>query len=320
MITVPTLLILGAGASNPFGYPTGEQLVTQIWDSTHTSIAPEAEAEHPLNCNRRLRELGFSRREMRVFGRRLLLSQKGSVDAFLEHNQEFREIGKAAILLQLAACSSGRELRHPDWYRVLWKAMDSPLKDFHKNRLAIVTFNYDHSIENFLLHAIQSTYSLNKTSSKRLLDKIPIVHFYGSLGRKHENVYSMPKPPSTRQELQELTSNLKIICDDHSSDAALKLIVESERICFLGFGFHSTNLRRLHLHKSSEPLLSKDKIIYASGFGLCAADRWYIRRHCFDESNPIRFGLENWTCGDVLKNFGLFLGPYFDVGARFLTD
>ena len=89
MITIPTVLVLGAGASAPFRFPLGSQLRQNI-----------------LGTVGALAQVGYSAADISRFCDAFLFSGKESVDAFLEHRTEFIEVGKAAIAQVLIPCES----------------------------------------------------------------------------------------------------------------------------------------------------------------------------------------------------------------------
>jgi hypothetical protein len=76
----PTVLILGAGASTPFGFLSGRNLLFNLMEdlaqTTSVSFA-------------NLRELGHSDYQISLFHRELLNSMRASVDAFLESKPEY---------------------------------------------------------------------------------------------------------------------------------------------------------------------------------------------------------------------------------------
>ena len=92
MLKTKTMFVLGAGASVPFGFPTGLGLTElvlkglrergRIYDMLTTGLYLNASA-------------------LDNFATSLYNSGKNSVDAFLEHRQEFTNIGKAAIVPSL---------------------------------------------------------------------------------------------------------------------------------------------------------------------------------------------------------------------------
>ena len=87
MISVPTVLVLGAGASKPYKYPLGQELVTNICDNLSRRNSDQCKTMQ--NC--------FNWNEINSFRKSLLFSGKNSVDGFLEHRKEFIDIGKTAI-------------------------------------------------------------------------------------------------------------------------------------------------------------------------------------------------------------------------------
>ena len=87
MIRTPTVLVLGAGASMPYGFPSGQGLKENIISfgaEVHKRI------EHLPRC---------TQERFQEFQRELRYSSQSSVDAFLEHRPELVPLGKALIAL-----------------------------------------------------------------------------------------------------------------------------------------------------------------------------------------------------------------------------
>jgi hypothetical protein len=103
MITVPTVFVLGAGASAPYGLPLGIQLRLDIFKNytmdTDRSV-------HLFNTTK------FRRPDIDKFVDALRYSGLLSVDAFLERRPEFMEIGKSMM---------GVELLHGEVHDRLWQ-------------------------------------------------------------------------------------------------------------------------------------------------------------------------------------------------------
>jgi len=97
MIRTPTVFVLGAGASQPFAFPTGRELVD------HTVQALQS------NENRAFfTQLGFAEEDVIRFRDQLWGSGRNSVDAFLEHREEFVDVGKAVIAWALYEANDSR--------------------------------------------------------------------------------------------------------------------------------------------------------------------------------------------------------------------
>ncbi len=161
MIRTPTVLVLGAGASEPYGFPTSEQLLEDIVD------ASQQIRNNPIG--RWLVQCGFSEPDITHFGRELQYSKRPSVDRFLElRGDEFLKIGTTAIAVALIPKEHQGVLmrfrkgegyrRELDWYKYLWKSMDAPFEEFGENRLSIITFNYDRSLEFYLFSSLKASY------------------------------------------------------------------------------------------------------------------------------------------------------------------
>ncbi len=132
MIQTQTVLILGAGASGPYGFPSGYELLIRVLD---------------LGIANQLIRAGFEAGEVKQFQYSLGHSGTLSVDAFLEHRPEFLRIGKFAIALLLIPFEDEARLftkySSPGWYDYLFGQLSTDFDSFGANRLSIITFNYD---------------------------------------------------------------------------------------------------------------------------------------------------------------------------------
>ncbi len=156
MITTPTVLVLGAGASYPYGFPTGVDLKRLICEQFSTT---RAVASQLLGC---LNPEGtkFAPDEFSKFREAFLKSGQPSVDAFLERRPEFLDVGKLAIAFCLMPFEKEENLYYPDpsrggdWYEYLSVKLNSSFEEFGQNKLSIITFNYDRSLEQYLLNSL----------------------------------------------------------------------------------------------------------------------------------------------------------------------
>jgi hypothetical protein len=273
MITKSTVFILGAGASFPYKYPLGEQLVREINEGLLKGN------DLFLSCL----ALEFSKREIEEFNNALRFSGDSSIDAFLERNEEYLELGKVAIALSLFRRESTNELfsvGDNKWYGDLVKELKSPLKIDFKNNVSFLTFNYDRSFDQYLFESIKNSYGISSKECKSLIEDIPIIHLHGQVGKlawqgKGEkgrlydknfsalslindhsapiNKYSSYDRDNAVQYIRhEISGQIKIIHENElDSDSAFKdaqkLLKEAERVYFLGFGYNDENLRRLKI-------------------------------------------------------------------------
>lgn len=251
MITLPTVLVLGAGASADYGFPSGRSLLLQICNSLG--------AQEDVGLKKTLLDLGFGRNEIGPFAMELRFSMQPSVDAFLENRPEYMEIGKAALAGCLIPYEDPGVLYQRavklTWYEYLFNQMGASIDEFKSNQISFVTFNYDRSLEYFLFAALESSYGIGEERVVELLSSIPIIHVYGQLGlpqylSEDGRAYG---PKLTQEAIKKCVAEIKIIPElaDETEEfrQAHKLISKAERLCFLGFGYHRTNVLRLRVNE-----------------------------------------------------------------------
>jgi hypothetical protein len=274
VIAKPTTLILGAGASAPFGFPTGHDLLRQILSWADTS---------PGKTNPLLFE-GFKPEEVDKFRTSLLKSGKTSVDAFLEHQPDFIPIGKWVMAMALIQFENEAQLFNPNkehWYKYLFNRMNAKFDDFGQNKLSILTFNYDRSLEHYLWTALKNSYPKTPHECAKQLEKIPIIHLHGDLGELpvlSRTAARFYHPDVNTHEVKIAADRIKIIHEDVTKAwqflRARKILSESEIICFLGFGYNEVNMERLGFDGESYRKAS----IFGSSLGFEQAEWSYVRQ------------------------------------------
>jgi hypothetical protein len=281
MITKPTVLVLGAGASIPYGYPSGAGLVKNIFQSITNTDWREIYNAYDVSDS-----------EMSALKSELYLSQKLSIDAFLEHRPEFLRAGKIAIALSLLSNEnpdllSDFDIRDTGIYHFLYNSLAATWEEFKHNRLTVITFNYDRSLEHFLFTALKHSYNKSDIEIADALRSIPIIHVHGSLGpliwqdKKGSEYYPLfsrrKNPNEIRKKVMVASENIKIVAEaqpkSHEFETATKSIIEAERVYFLGFGYYRANLERLglsqlgHLDSSLQRLFRYDATSYVDSNG-----------------------------------------------------
>ncbi|MGR3174433.1 MAG: hypothetical protein ACUZ8N_07520 [Candidatus Scalindua sp.] len=278
MITRSTVFILGAGASIPYKYPSGKQLVREI-------------KEGLLEGNDLFQSclaLEFTKREIEKFNNVLRFSGDFSIDAFLERNDDYLELGKVAIALSLFKREDTSELfseGDENWYGDLVNELKSPSKSDFKNEVSFLTFNYDRSFDQYLFASIKHSYEISNEECKSLLKNNPIIHLHGQVGKlpwqvkggkgrpydKNFNALSLINDCSASKNKysnydrdnavlyirHEISDQIKIIHEneldnDPAFKEAHKFLKDAERVYFLGFGYNDENLRRLKIADLSE--------------------------------------------------------------------
>jgi hypothetical protein len=261
MIDLKTVLILGAGASKDFGFPTGRGLVSLIINSFSNrmekayrnlvAIAGEQKAEETMK-----------------FTNTLKLADPPSVDIWLEQNPDYIEIGKITIAMTLLGCERHSNLR-PDnnWYQLLFDRLNSPFDEFQNNKLAIVTFNYDRSLEYYFFRRFRNTHTKKREEEcKEKLSQLKIIHIYGSLGRLEwqfdDPKNLIPQVPYgaewTKNTIIWAANSIEIMSEqssgvDRKLEEFCKLMQNCQALYFLGFGYHDINMQRLGIDTLAIP-------------------------------------------------------------------
>jgi hypothetical protein len=231
--------------------------------------------------------LGIKPREYEEFASDLSKSGYESVDAFLENRQKYMDIGKAAMALNLLKFEVSEALFPPKqpldhWYETLWGKMKaSSWAGFKKNSLAIITFNYDRSLEHYLVTLICNNYNTKLATVAQGLRALPILHVHGTLGEYAEPAHNKHHYGRgiTPELLDIARQSIEIV---HESDAssssfqeANQLIKSAERILFIGFGYHASNMKKLGIlpEQAGHLTLIGGKVVVGTHKGY-KADQW----------------------------------------------
>jgi hypothetical protein len=251
MITTPTVLVLGAGASSPYGFPTAKELEELICEKFKS---PETRASVVLST-----ESPYSAKQFFEF-REAFLRSPQSIDAFLQRRPEFLEVGKLAIAYCLIPFENeanlyraDRDLQGGNWYKYLAGKLDSSFEEFGDNKLSMITFNYDRSLEYYLLNSLIHSHGKKRDECAYALAQIPIVLVYGQLG---EGPYPQQgsrqyRPNEVEQFIYVKTAadGIKLYHEEAkaATEKAREILSKAKRICFLGFGYHAFNIDRLNI-------------------------------------------------------------------------
>jgi hypothetical protein len=189
------------------------------------------------------------------------------VDSFLELRPEFHDLGKLAIALTLMTREDEGKLfpferRREGFYHYLFTQLNAPWEEFKNNKLSIVTFNYDRSLEHYLFTALKRSHGKTDDLVADALSAIPIIHVHGSLGplpwqekdgRPYQPVALTLLVNQTTEQLKDASQRILIVSEEEKStnefDRAFECLRQAERFFFLGFGYHEPNLKKLRLNE-----------------------------------------------------------------------
>lgn len=243
MLTNPTVLILGAGASSDYNFPLGQglrDLVCGLKGGATVEIIQDA---------------GYTLTLINEFIDTLRKSGFSSVDWFLEERPEYIGIGKAAIAASLIPFENSDRLFPPHapqnhWYELLLNVLDRPLGKFETNNLSIITFNYDRSLEHYLFTALTTRYRSSERAAE-VMSKFSIVHVHGSLGGllPLEETGRFYEPTLNPETIKLATEKIVIVGEasgeTNEFERARSFLQDAKRIVFLGFGYHPESIERL---------------------------------------------------------------------------
>jgi hypothetical protein len=279
------VIVVGAGASQEFGFPTGAELTNSI-SKLLTPVSEDrfqprlGDPEVNYAARRLAEELSTPNNQLqhvtaaKFIARNMLLAP--SIDNFIDTHKAdslIASLGKLAI----AQCILKSERSSPifvdpsnlnnrisfnrtsaTWAQVFFKYIVAQ-RDFAAfleviSNITFVSFNYDRCIEHFLVLAAQSYFGLDAGSTNEVKETLRIVFPYGSLGPL---VLSGNNHPDFGQEaytetllekargLKTFTEGLRSADDQQRISSALE---GAKVIIFLGFSFLDINMQLLRAH------------------------------------------------------------------------
>ncbi|MBN8988643.1 MAG: hypothetical protein J0H42_10380 [Rhizobiales bacterium] len=251
MISTPTVFVLGAGASEPYGLPLGYQLRLNILEKYNSDTGHTA---HLTNTT------PFVRKAINQFVEALKYSGLSSVDAFLERRPEFMDIGKAMMGIELLHGENHERLWQNDrnWLTYLYGNMiGSSLEEFADNQVSFVTFNYDRCVEHFLFISLQNAFGRTTDETAAVVSRIPIVHLHGRLGhlswQNGGSAVDFGDSQIDARKMGIVMKEIKVVHEeltdgrDKDFAQAKELLAKAKRVYLAGFGFGSRNVQRLGL-------------------------------------------------------------------------
>jgi len=322
MIKRESVFILGAGASRPFGYPTGRQLREKILedlkDPESLNLAKDSnEYLERVVRFQRFEEMGFKKKDVLSFRDAFNRSIRYSIDAFLEDRDEFIPLGKRAIADILIPCEDEEVLFNTDdakirnWFAYLINKLKSNISNFLENKISFITFNYDRSLEHFLYNHFVNAFKTTQEEVIKLISKIPIIHVYGKMndldwqspeGRAYSVKYNS-------QELSKAAEKISIVSEknldiESSPDFkhAHQLLEKARNVYFLGFGYDENNLNRLKLNQPGNASFWQNKSnIVGTNHQLDFLARSAVNRYF--SGKMFQFGPVNSDILDFLKQY-----------------
>jgi len=277
-------IILGAGASKPYGFPLGSDLKQRVIQYC---------LSRPYDCAlepHRPRTWEFLEKAARELDESPAQSIDEALQRFKDPLGDGYEIGEHARMAVTAVLFSNERKQPLDqgWYhehlsrhinnRITYADPTGPLN--------IVTFNYDRTLEYYVPPILNRTVEQGVQIFKR---GVKVQHVYGSLNP----IPGFGTPGGAREieygkhlgnDAWTARETLKFIHDDPDSTtkSCRSTVQSADTLLILGFGFDHTNITRLGLHEPN------DQLIISSGYKLDRDTKQRVRATCL--SKRIHFG------------------------------
>lgn len=301
-----TMLILGAGSSASYGFPTGADLKSlllaespsQFYNSINKPLHDDTyylnsdgvqEYYRYLNCVLTDKGAGFkciiyglekgglyvTEKQIKDFRTSFKESSSISIDTFISQKNEesMTNVGTVLVLLIIRAFStySLDAISTDDWVGYYITKNIDWNENFEENPPEIISFNYDNLFYTKLLHNLKQL--KGEVEAKRIMSRIKITHVYGSLSEDDYGLISTINKKEVTEEKIEyfLKCNFERIHfirgDDHSDEDLLDTINRADLIHVLGYGFDRFNNRVLFGNEDSFKKIVREKFESVTGFG-----------------------------------------------------
>jgi hypothetical protein len=337
-----TVYILGAGASKEVNLPMGVELKTRIAKAVdirfeggvrqvsgdylitealrlhvQSGVPPSRDINPYLHAGRRIRDG---------------MPQAISIDNFVDAHVDDTRVATCAKLAIVRAIleAEDKSLLHVDrrsaqsriefarlektWYMPFFQLLTENCRKSDVNArlssIAVVAFNYDRCIEQYLFYALQNYYGLQAEEASEALTRLEIHHPYGKVGSlpwmDPRSGIEFGNEPNARQ-LLEISSQIKTFTE--GTDPATpefqritQLMSQASTLVFLGFAYHRLNLDLLFPPRVIVPS-SPLRRIYGTAFGISVDDVLHIED---DFVSRAGVGRPNIRLGNQLTCAALF--------------
>ncbi len=303
MIDKRTVFVLGAGASCPYGYPSGAELRRLILYNAGSNYGGLLDSYRNFKSS----DLDTNKKNTRLQQiKQFIETFKGadkSIDIFIANNPTYAPIGKYIIAFEMFRAekeSCFREEIQParehlenhdnrkyvlgragfkggNWYSYLFQRITDglvgrdALPDFSNENISFITFNYDRSIEYILYDSLRCLHSeVAEEKITQTLKQLIILHVYGQIAPlkwQNPDDYIDYKQNINESLLERSSNNIRTIYEEKENPELIEaknLLQQAEQIFFLGFGFNKENMEVLGLPELIQPRCQ----VYGTAFNM----------------------------------------------------
>jgi hypothetical protein len=283
------LLVLGAGSSVGYGYPTGSELISYTIDNLKTHLNNLRDTSEGRDQDQQQFDQFLEQADQFVVA--LRDARPATLDSFLARKKPlFDEIGKLAIALAMlnAEWRSGKDgfksyhESDDNWQRHFFEEMcrgyiGPNAGDIDAPAIGIISFNYDRSLEcAFYRYLVSQFNTASPDDVRRILD---VKHAYGAI-RDAWNFADYGKM-YTFSEVQQTMNGLEVMYEGRT-DLGTKIrgyedwIQKFDRVLFLGFAYDDFNLANLKLPNVMRR--KKGHVVFGTAMGLSERRRTDTKR------------------------------------------
>lgn len=299
------LIIVGAGASTDFGLPLGLGLAANIRARLELEFR-NLEDPRPIFDTAMMSGLsGDYGAAMRDICGGLVAAR--SIDRLLDSRSDrplVTLLGKCGIVTEImqkehqsqigAAAGKKWEERqaalvhaNDTWLAKLFGFLQEgvPPRDAEQifSSVGFVTFNYDRCIEQYLRMAMLHIVNLPNIDAIQIVDQIPIIHVYGSVGKLPDASSSDGIPFGADYHYTKEASESIRTFTEGTDDGTLKQVHEivssAQNIYFMGFGFDPKNVDLLFPNPLNLGVYLKGhQRIMGTGLGFSGPERTHFKQ------------------------------------------
>jgi hypothetical protein len=331
MTPAHTVFILGAGASNRFGLPTGSGLSATIAEMLRFRFV---HGQLQAGDGQMVNLIRQQRGEVDVYARAAVqlaeaLPTTLSVDDCLrsfDHDPRIVALGKWAIAAAIARAerqSSGLvaldgepEARQQalialdtSWLADIFRRIRTTVRFNDRPSLfegvAIINFNYDRCIEQYLFHAVQRAFGVPAGDAAEVMQSLHIVHPYGQIGflpwQSRRPVHQFA---SRTLDVVTLAGEIRTYTEqaaDATAEEVSEIVASARKLVFLGFGYHPQNVSIL-ARSGPDRKLEVLGTAYEQSHGSQGDIRRLLGKHLHVRADaPV---LEDATCDNFMISWG----------------
>lgn len=286
MLMQPTTLVLGAGASVDFQFPLGGALRSEITDMLTATVRGDGtrslkDVDFLSVVGQKITD-GTAALDACARLASALPAFRSIDDCLSTHadTQCLKAVGKLAIAWKIALYEkkSGlsravtpspigssedviRNCLESTWFGQLFSMLVTGITSANANtvfnKLTVVNFNYDRSFYQLLFHALKRAFDLSTTDASEIMRSLKSYHPYGSLGplRFGDAGPGVAWAPNSQLRL-DAADKLRVYTEGIETTspelvAMRDALAKSDKIIFLGFGFHKQNVDLLSVKEQA---------------------------------------------------------------------